>query len=254
MILLVAALLFSIAPLTRAAEDKIGVTLDLTYASKWLTKGAQGYQSDGALFKTIDLDFYGTGFGVKTTHRNSTSSGHVDKQRFDYRPYYKGVMFDGQPYVTNYNLSVGYEHYPGLARHRSGTTWEWIFAFSWPQLLANGIVPRYTAHYEYAAGTDYTKQTGADIPSGWVHRFGLGYDIETTSLPNPLHLSSEVGYYDGLGGQVHDWAYANIGLSTSFDLGKGVRLIPAVYHQISMDKSINDDDVTYVMLSMRYKF
>ena len=41
----------------KAEEGKLGVTVDLTYSSKWLTKGAYGYGSHGALFKTIDLDF-----------------------------------------------------------------------------------------------------------------------------------------------------------------------------------------------------
>ena len=99
----------------QAEEGQLGVTFDLTYVSKWLSKGAYGYGVQGALFKTIDLDFYNTGYGVKVTHRNATASGYVDKQRFDYRPYYKSVLFEGESYATNYNISAGYEHYPGLA-------------------------------------------------------------------------------------------------------------------------------------------
>ncbi|MBC8481035.1 MAG: hypothetical protein H8D47_00005, partial [Planctomycetes bacterium] len=128
---------------TELQEPKLGVTVDLTYVSKWLSKGVQAYGNKGGLFKTIDLDFYGTGFGVKVTHRNATSAGFVDSQRFDYRPYYKSKLFDGTSYVTNYNISVGYEHYPGLDRHRANTTYEWIYAFAWPELLPNGLVPKY---------------------------------------------------------------------------------------------------------------
>ena len=80
-------------------EKKLGVTLDLTYTSKWMSKGIEAYGSKGGLFKTIDIDFYGTGFGLRVTHRNATSSGYVDQQRFDYRPYIKGSLFEETSYL-----------------------------------------------------------------------------------------------------------------------------------------------------------
>ena len=258
-ILVIVVSLFIAPTVTQAQQqaqaNKLAVTFDLTYMSKWLSKGVEAYGSHGALFKTINLDFYGTGFGVKITHRNATSSGHVDSQRFDYRPYYHGKLFADQRYVTNYNLSAGYEHYPGLARNRSNTTWEWIFAFEWPNLLPNDLVPAYVAHYEYAAGENYTEPSGADMPSGWVHRFILGYDLQNTDLPSPLHLSSELAYTDGLGGAAHDWSYATLGASTKLKLSKNMMLVPGIYHQITMDKSVGQHkDITYCHISMKYKF
>lgn len=231
-------------------EAKLGVTFDLTYSSKWMSKGAEAYGQKGALFKTIDLDLYGTGFGVKVTHRNATASGYVDKQRFDYRPYYKSQLFEERPYATSYNISVGYEHYPGLARNVANTTFEWIYAFSWPKLLPEGFVPSYIAHYEYPAGSNYRHH---DI-TGWVHRFGLGYDLTLLEIPEPLHLSSEVAYRDGLGAAAHDWSYATFGLSTEFGLTDNLSFVPGFYHQISMDDSVSERDVTYCILSMRHKF
>ncbi len=111
---LMLVILFVTAPFAVAQEDELGVTLDLTYVSKWLTKGVEGYRSQGGLFKTIDIDFYGTGFGLKVTHRNAIE-GFVDSQRFDYRPYYKSKLFEGEACQTNYNISMGHEHYTGLA-------------------------------------------------------------------------------------------------------------------------------------------
>ncbi len=254
-ILLTAVFLLSVVGTAQAEEEQLGVTLDLTYMSKYMTKGAEGYGQQGALFKTIDLDLYSTGFGVKVTHRNATASGYVDKQRFDYRPYYKSVLFESEPYATNYNISAGYEHYPGLARNISNTTWEWIFAFSWPNIMPQGIIPSYIAHYEYPAGSNYTKQSGADMPSGWVHRFILGYDLEMPQIPAPMHLSSEVAYTDGLGGASHDWSYATLGASTKIEITDNLSFVPGVYQQITMDNSVcKRKDVTYCVLSMRYKF
>jgi len=149
-----------------------------------------------------------------------------------------------------FNISVGYEHYPGLARHKANTTYEWVFAFSWPNILPAGFIPSYIAHYEYPAesGEAYNHITG------WVHRFCLSYDLSVPDMPQPLRLSSEVAYTDGLGGASHDWSYATFGLSTVLKLGDNTSFVPGVYHQLSMDDSVNTRDVTYTMLSLRSAF
>lgn len=247
-------ILLTVLGRAQAQESQLGVTFDLTYLSKWMSKGAEAYGQQGALFKTINLDFWGSGFGLDVTHRNATGGGYVDQQRFDYRPYYKSELFEDTPYTINYNFSAGYKHYPGLDRKVANTTWEWIFAFSWPNILPEGFTPSYIAHYEYAAGEDYTKPNGADIPPGWVHRFILGYDLNISQIPGPLHLSSELAYTDGLGRAAHDWSYATFGISTEFKITNNLSFLPGVYHQISMEDTVCKRDVTYTGLSMRYKF
>ena len=251
-ILLVLAIsLFTINLAYAEGEKKLGVTLDLTYTSKWLSKGVEAYGSKGGLFKTIDLDFYGTGFGLEVTHRNATSSGYVDSQRIDYRPYYKGSLFEDTTYLTKYNISVGYESYTGLSKHTANTTYEWIAAFSWPKLLSCGIVPGYILHYEYPAFSGDANRENV----GAVHRFLLYYDLKAAELPNPIKLSTEVAYYDGLGNKVSDWGYFTAGMSTKFDITKNLAFVPGLYHQVTMDESISKHkDITYTMLSMKYKF
>lgn len=232
-------------------EKELGITLDLTYTSKWLSKGIEAYGSKGGLFKTIDIDFYSTGFGLRVTHRNSTSSEYVDQQRFDYRPYFKGSLFDDSRYLTKYDISVGYESYTGLSPRKANTTYEWISSFSWPKLLSCGLVPSYIFHYEYPAfsGEANRKNVGA------VHRFLLGYDMGVPEFPNPLKLTTEVAYYDGLSNRVSDWAYFTVGLSTKFAITKDISFVPGLYHQLTMDDSISKHkDITYTMLSMKYKF
>lgn len=253
-ILLITALLLLVVGTTQAEDGDLGVSFELQYHSKWLSKGAEGYGQQGALFKTVDFDLYGTGFGVKITHRNAIASGYVDKQRFDYRPYYKSVFFEGEPYATNYNISAGYEHYYGLERNKANTTWEWVCALSWPNVMPEGFVPSYIAHYEYAAGSNYTKPGGAGMPSGWVHRFILGYDLTTLQTPAPIHLSSEIAYSNGLGGANHDWSYATFGASTKLEITDNLTFVPGVYQQVSMEDSVNKrKDVTYCILSLKYR-
>ena len=239
------------ASLARAQEGKLGVTLDLTYTSKWLSKGIEAYGSKGGLFKTIDIDLYGTGFGLRVTHRNATSSGYVDQQRIDYRPYFKGSLFEGTGYLTKYDISVGYESYTGLSPHKANTTYEWINSFSWPNLLPCGLVPGYIFHYEYPAFSGEANRKNV----GWVHRFLLGYALNVPELKNPLKLSTEVAYYDGLANRVSDWAYFTAGISTKFDITDNLSFVPGLYHQVTMDDSISKHkDITYTMLSMKYKF
>lgn len=195
------AMLFSLPALAEQAQTKdigkdIGITLQLDYLSQWLSKGAPAYGEQGAIFSTIDLDFWGSGFGAKVIHRNATGSGYVDKQRIDYWPYYKNILFKDSPYQTNYLISTEYEDYYGLNRHKAYTTWEWICSFSWPNLLPKGFIPGYTAIYEYPAGRGYKY----NYITGWVHKFTLNYDFNIPEFPAPLRLSSEVAYTNGLSG------------------------------------------------------
>lgn len=232
-------------------QKQLGVALDFTYVTKWLSKGVEAFGSDGGAFETLDLDLYGTGFGVKITHRSAFSSGHADKQRFDYRPYYKGSLFADQSYATNYNVSVGYEHYYSRARTKANSTYEWILGMKWPRLLGNGLVPAYVAHYEYPeSGRDTNRKV-----AGWVHRFLLYYDLQVPELSKPVKLSSEVAYYDGLGDKGSEWAYVTFGGSTPFEISENMSFIPGIYHQITMEDNISTrKDITYAQFCVRYEF
>ena len=245
-------ILLTLSSAVLAEESKdIGLSYQFDYHSRWLSKGAYGYGKQGAVFNTLDVDLWGSGFGIKITHRNATASGYVDKQRIDWRPYFKGSLFEGNPYQTKFDISAGYEHYYGLARHKANTTWEWIFDFSWPNLLPCGVVPQYICHYE-------TPVSGGDVNrkvAGWVHRFILGYDLDVADLPSPLRLTSEVAYTDGLGRANADWSYACFGISTNLKINKNLTFTPGIYQQISMEDSVNTDkDITYCIMSVKYKF
>ena len=235
---------------TQPAEKKLSFTYDITYMSKYMTKGFESYGQQGGLFNSIDVDLYGTGFGINVTHRNAIGSGYVDKQRFDYTPYYKTKLFEGTPFAMNTDISMTYKHYYGLARDKSKTLYEWIFAFSWPNIMPGGLYPYYIVHYEYPAlsGLKYNI-------TGWLHRFGLGYDLKVNELPNPLQLTSEVAYTDGIEGAAHDWSYATFGIATKFNITKNLTFAPGIYEQITMDDSVSKrHDITYCRLSMKYKF
>jgi len=91
----------------------------------------------------------------------------------------------------------------------------------------------------------------------------LDYGLETTcpisNQPRVWKLHSEVVYNDGVhpggGNADQDWSNAVFGISTDVDLGSNLTFTPGVYHQVTMDESVNDDkDETWAVLSLKYKF
>lgn len=220
----------SLAGLASAESDKLTTTFDLTYVSKWMTKGKEGYGQQGAFFETIDIDLWGTGFGTAVTHQSITASGYADKQRFNYKVYYGNTLFDDEAYKTKYKFNWIYKNYYDRARN-VGNTQEWKFVFSWPELLSKGPEPYYIIHYEYPAGSNYNM---APHWTGWVYRFGLKINLDTAQLSQPLCLSSEVAYTDGLRAADHDWSYTTFGLSTKFKITDDLCFVPKLYHQNSL--------------------
>lgn len=248
---MIAVILLSTVCVAQAEEKKLGVALDVTYGSRWLSDGAEVYSEDGAVHETLSLDLYGTGFGVAVTHHSATGSGWVDKQRFDYKVFYGNSLFDDKVYKTKYKATWEYWNYYDRARTR-GNTQKLKFDFSWPELLGNGLVPKYTLAYCYPAGSGYDNRK----ISGFLHILGLGYSLNLPQLPNPLSLSANATFRDGAGGagKDHDWSHATLGASTKFKITDNLTFVPGIYHQISMDDSVNTRDVTYCKLSMKYKF
>ena len=250
-ILFIAIIVVSTVCVAQGEEKKLGVSFDLTYASRWLSRGSEVYSEDGALFGTVTVDLYGTGFGVAVTNTTATGSGWVDKSRNDYQLFYGSTLFDEKIFKTKYKAKWEYRNWYDRPRE-IGNTQVLTFAFSWPKLLGNGLVPKYIVHYDYPAGSGYNNRSGA----GWIHRFGVGYKLGMSELKEPLNLSAEIAYRDGTGGGTtdHDWSHATLGVSTLFKISENLSLIPGLFHQISMDDSVATRDITYTKISLKYKF
>ena len=247
---LIVVMLSTTAPPVQAEEGKLGATGDLTYMSKWMTRGKEGYGQQGAFFETVDLDLWGSGLGMAVSHQSATSSGYVDGQRLNYKLYCTDSLFDGEPYETEFKLDWIYKNYYGRARN-VGNSQEWKCIFSWPELLSKGLEPYYISDYEHPAGSHYGS---TNHWTGWIHQMGLKANLNIPELPDPLCLSSEVAYTDGFRAADHDWSYATFGISTKLRISDKLSFVPRLYHQISMDDSVSKRDVTYCVLSMKYEF
>ena len=128
---------------------------------------------------------------------------------------------------------------------------------SWPNICPGGVVPSYTA---VATWPSVSKSDIRDS-SGWVHVFGLGYDLALSDIlpvttEQSLYLSTDIVYNDGAYGTAvdHDWSHAVFGISTKFELADNLTFTPGFYYQSSWDDSVNPEDEFWIYLGMTYKF
>jgi len=252
-VVLLLLVLLTTTGMVRAEEEKeLGITLDITYASKYMSKGGRFFGSKSAIYETLDFDLYQTGFGLTVHNRRANSSGYENKERNNYGIYYKNSFFDDESYKTNYKVTWEYHHYVDEPRTKSNKN-EWNFDFSWPEILPAGLVPQYTTWYEYPGGSGYDNR---DI-TGWSHRFGLNYPLAMPELTDQVfNLCAYVWYRDGVGGATkdHDWSHATFGISTQYKISENLSFVPAIYYQSSWEDTVNTRDEVYCKLSMKYKF
>lgn len=273
-ILLITVILLSTAGLVQAQERKLSGTIDITYLSSYIWRGFDYYADDDAAIQpSIDIDLYGTGFGLNVMWSRAISAPHENAERISLALYYGNSLFKDKSYVTDYKIGWVYYGFPDEPRSGSKThpdaqaadMQEFFATFSWPKICPAGVVPSYTILTMWPSEGD----SAASGNAGWAHIFGLGYDW---AVPNPLkegaeqilHLSAAAVYNDGVAPGVviggasgtvdHDWSHAVFGISTDFDLGHNLSFTPGLYYQSSWEDSVNTEDEAWVTLSMKYRF
>ncbi|MCP4259196.1 MAG: hypothetical protein GY774_17060 [Planctomycetes bacterium] len=276
-VLLAAIVVLASTALVQAQGELHGY-FDLTYQSKYLWRGIDVYGDKSAIQPTILLDLYGTGFGFITEGHRANASGFETTERWDFTLFYKNGLFMDESYATQYMVWWRYFYFPddpldGLPTTLSGDVdlQEVAAVLAWPKILpVEGLVPAYALVKLYPAesGTFVGSQNIAGVTngtaSGFAHIFMLDYGLPIEDLlpdmpEQVLKLHGEVVFNDGVDprgvGVDHDWSNAVFGVSTDFELEENVTLTPGVYHQVTMDKTINDDkDETWVTLGLRYSF
>jgi len=244
-------------------------SVDVTYLSKYIWRGFDVYGDKSAIQPSVNLDLFGSGFGVSAMGHRANSSGYeMTGERWDYTLFYANSLSAGEKCALNYRLGYVYYNYPDMSSHTTGSIdlQELQAIFSWPNILpVKGLVPTYVL-VKLWPGNSGT-MVGAMSPSGgtasgFAHIFMLDYGVPVQGLGSPeqvINLHSEVVYNDGVhpggGNADQDWSNAVFGISTTFDLGGNFSLTPGVYHQVTMDESVNDDkDETWASVGATYKF
>ncbi len=261
-ILLAAVILLSTVGFAQA-QDELSGTIDVTYLSAYIWRGFDMYpgaHGEGAIQPSIDLDLYGTGFGLNVLWSRANTSGFENEEEIDLTLSYSSSLFDYETYATDYIVGWMYYEYPDMPSDRADMQ-EFFASLSWPEICPEGVVPSYTIIRMWAAESG----SWANDVSGWIHIAGLGYDLPVEGLlpdipEQILHLSAAMVFNEGVNpkglaaGVDHDWSHAVLGVSTDFDLGNDLTFCPGVYYQSSWEDTVNDSDELWCSLSLRYAF
>jgi len=276
-ILLAVLVFLSTASFAQAQDGELTGSIDVRYRSAYTWYGidrAPKIHGRGATESTLDLDLYGTGFGVSTKWvlMNSSSVGNsggsmVDAEELWLTLTYGGSCLEYETYATNYTIAWTYYDFPDMPSSLSDTQ-ELFASLSWPEICPTGVVPSYTIvrMWKSESGRPSSPSDARDVPtndiSGWVHILGFGYDLPIEDLlpdlpEQILHLSAAAVWNEGAGftNVDHDLSHFVFGVSTDFDLGNDLTLTPGVYHQNTPERSVNaDEDLTWASLGLKYAF
>ena len=264
-ILVTVVLLLAVGNFAQAQESELHGSFDLTYQSKFIWRGFDIYGDKSAIQPSLDLDLFGTGLGVNVMAHRANSSGYERGERWDYTLYYQNMMSPDEAYAVMYRLGWVYYNFPE-GHNQDADLQEMHAVLSLPKMCPAGVVPSYVLVKLWPNSSG--SMVGSNSPlggtaSGFAHIFMLDYPLTVGGImpdtpEQVLNLHAEVVYNDGVGpaGNVvdHDWSNAVFGVSTGIDLAENVVLTPGVFHQISMDDTVNNENETWATLSMTYKF
>ena len=252
--------------LAKSRPDEISAALDVTYMSSYIWRGFDLYTGDhSAIQPSLDLDLYGTGFGLNIFYSRANHGGFEELEWLPVTLYYSGTTFENEPYITDYRIGWAYYNFPDQSSSDADLQ-EAFLTFSMPELFACGIVPRYTIISMWPSSSQARL---VHKFAGWMHFLGIGYDWTVCGmLPDTaeqtIQLTADIVYNDGMGtnslasgsaGEVdHDWSHAVFGASTEFGMANGLTLTPAVYWQQSMDDSVNKQDEFWFSISATHRF
>ena len=275
-ILLSTAIFLALVSLSYAQQEpqkgELHGSIGATFTSKYIWRGFDIFGDKSAIHPEVDVDLFGTGFGINVTAHRANSSGFEEfvpgmhaGERWDYALYYQNMLFADQPYATNYRASWVYYNYPDN-ENEDFDLQELNAVLAWPKILPiKGLVPAYAIVklWPSSSGSLIGAPRSNGTASGWAHIVMLDYALPIicplTNIERTLNLHSEIVYNDGVGPNGanvdHDWSNAVLGVSTNFDITESIVFTPGIFHQITMDKTVNDDkDETWVSLGLKYKF
>ena len=276
-LLLVAVVLFGAVAPVLAQEGDLHGDIGYTYDTLHVWRGFLTWGGHSGSNPFIDLDLFGSGFGMSFAGHVSNGGGYWDGQRCDYTLFYQNKISAGDTYETDYKVSYVYYNYPQLsARHsdKSIDLQELNALFAWPNITGvKGLVPAYCIVKLWPSLDDTV--VGAANPnhgtaSGFAHIFMLNYalPLENISSEIPkqdLNFHTELVWNDGVdprpyGGYTSsDWTDFVMGVSTDFDLGNNLTFTPGYWHQITMEDDSQTGvsphhDMDWVELTVKYKF
>jgi hypothetical protein len=248
----------------QASDKDLHGSVAFTYMSKNVWRGFNLFGSMPGMRADLNLDFWGSGFGMQVQDARPFDGENKDAEWIRYYLFYDNVLAPGDCWQTNYRIGYMYYNFPQHS-WKNYDLQELHAILAWPKVLGvEGLVPSYTIVKMWPSQHDQLNvdhETGG-TPSAFAHILALDYawniTCPLTNKPRAINLHSEAVYNDGVGpmGQNvdHDWSDVVFGASTDFDLAKNFVFTPGLFYQISMDESVNSDDQLWTELMLKYKF
>ncbi len=247
-----------------AAEDKLGMDLDLTWVSKTIWRGMDVGDNKAGFMPSATFNLWGTGFSASilgwwSGAQSNGAEWPLPTEKYVYMLSYANSINKGDAVQVDYNLTYSYNDY-----YTNPSWWndyqDLALTISLPKMCPAGFVPRYTAAYSWSGRPGPTPGflggTELSDAAGFFHIVGLDYNFKVCE--QPFTLSADATYNDGAfafygNTSDHDWSHITWGLRTAFKVGNGM-LIPGIYYQTSMDDSVNMNDEFYTAVSYKISF
>ena len=265
-ILLIAVILLSTAGLAQAQADKIGVDVDISWVSKYIWRGVDLLDDKAAFQPSVNFDLYDTGFsfnlwmsyaGGGGNMNHSTTSSRVDATEYDYTVAYACTLFEGESYAAN--VTANWIYYDFIDTDtKVADKQELGVGFSFPNICPMGITPSYYVGRIWQAKSNSSQSILGNTIGGWVHVFGLNYDLVTSGiLPDTaeqvFNLGAAVVYNDSFVVAESDWSHILWSVSTSIEAGPGT-FTPSINYQTSMEDTVNTEDEFWAGISYALSF
>jgi hypothetical protein len=253
------------ADAAQTATDPMGITVDLSYTSKYIWRGFDILDNVGAFQPSINMDL-GSGFSANVWMSYSGSSGHlngdsstsrVNLTEYDYTLAYNGTAYEDCPWKTNYQ--VGWRYYDFIdTPSKDNDVQEVFLTGSMPALMDNGVVPHFGVFQMWEAEQGASKATTGRDYSGTIYLMGFDYGFTLDQAPElPMTFSWDIVYNDGTGAASvdHDWSHMVWGLKTAMTCPMtGAKIVPAVYFQNSFEDTVNTQDELWASISYAFSF
>jgi hypothetical protein len=252
--LFVIPVLFCSVP-AKAAEIgdfEVDVTLDFTFASKYMWHGYDIFDGNGSYMPSVDFGMYGFNVGFWAAY--PAVSGYEDLTEFDYYISYGHSFFEDEQYAIDASIGYTYFNFPKTSGFDAS---ELAFGIAFPNLIPIGpstLVPSYTLYYDFD-GFDSDQLGEID---GVFNTFGLAYSLPFKPFfewqeEQALDFMFDITYDDGVYGADSGWSYSTIGVSTTYEY-KGAYFTPGAYYQFNIDDNVNPEDDFYATFSIGYAF
>lgn len=239
------------AAFAQEEEKPWSVTLDATYATKYIWRGFDVYDGDGAFQPSLDVSLYG--FGLNVWGSFATNAGHEDLDEVDFTAYWNHSFFSDRPYALDFYLNYIYYDFPNVDSEPADTQ-EVGGGIALPNILAFGSVSLTPSYY---LGYLWKAHSGGP-EDGYFHVLGLSADMELAAIipgsdGTGVSLYGDLTYNSGAFGVESGFSHATIGVSANVDFA-GLYISPSANYQFSMEDTVNDENDAWFTISIGLTF